>query len=137
MRIYTVHIRRGGLDPDRDIVLVKEGFSWSAALCAPVWAMWQGMWVTAIVALLVFGGVFFVVASFGLSSSATMWLLAGVAGILGFLATDLRLSSLRRSGFVFHDVVAAPNSDGAAYRFFERNPVLADDIADTLGSSQS
>ena len=30
MRLYSVHLRRHGLDPDRDIVLVKEGFSWPA-----------------------------------------------------------------------------------------------------------
>ncbi|MBI2584926.1 MAG: DUF2628 domain-containing protein, partial [Rhodospirillales bacterium] len=32
MRLYSVHLRRHGLDPDRDLVLVKEGFSWPAFL---------------------------------------------------------------------------------------------------------
>ncbi|MBI4365233.1 MAG: DUF2628 domain-containing protein, partial [Deltaproteobacteria bacterium] len=49
MRLYSVHLRRHGLDPDRDLVLVKEGFSWPAFLLSFLWALWQRLWLAAAV----------------------------------------------------------------------------------------
>ena len=47
MRLYSVHLRRHGLDPDRDIVLVKEGFSWPALLFSFLWALRHQLWLAA------------------------------------------------------------------------------------------
>ena len=45
MKIYTVHRRHGGGDPDRNLVLVKEGFCWPAFLFGGFWALWHRMWL--------------------------------------------------------------------------------------------
>ena len=133
MRIYSVHIRRGGLDPDRDIVLVKEGFSWSAALFAPAWALWRGLWASAAVMLLSLGGLIALATGLGGAGMAMGWVLVGFSSVVGFLANDLYRGSLERRGFVLQDIVAAPNRDGAEYRFFDRNPAIAADVAGAAG----
>ena len=48
MKVYTVHLRRHGLDLERDIVLVCEGFSWPAFILSLVWALWNRMWWVAL-----------------------------------------------------------------------------------------
>ena len=48
MRVYTVHLRRHGLMPERDLVLVREGFSWWAFLFTSLWALWHRMWWEAL-----------------------------------------------------------------------------------------
>ena len=133
MRIYSVHIRRGGLDPERDIVLVKEGFSWPAALFSPVWGLWYGLWVPAGVMALAIGGLMAAAAGLGLGPDATGLLWSGLAVVIGYLANDLRCASLERRGFVLHDIVAAPNRETAEHRFFDRHPALAADVADMAG----
>jgi len=134
MRIYSAHIRRGGLDPERDIVLVKEGFSWPAALFAPAWALWHGLWVPAAIMFVSIGGLMAAAKGFGIGSDAAGLLLAGAATVIGFLANDLCRASLERRGFVMHDIVAAPSRESAEYRFFDRNPALAADIAASVGT---
>ncbi len=134
MRIYSVHIRRGGLDPDRDIVLVKEGFSWPAALFAPLWALWRGLWASAVVILLSIGGVIALTTGLGMGSITAGWVLIGFMVVTGFLANDLCRGSLARRGFVLLDIVAAPNRDGAEHRFFDRNPAIATDVANEVGA---
>ena len=47
MNVYTVHLRRHGLDPDRDLLVVKEGFSWPAFFLSFLWALWHRLWVPA------------------------------------------------------------------------------------------
>ena len=47
MNTYTVHLRRHGLDPERDVVLVKEGFSWPAFFLSFLWALWHQLWLAA------------------------------------------------------------------------------------------
>jgi len=125
MRIYSVHIRRDGLDPDRDIVLVKEGFSWPAALFAPLWALWSELWIVATGMVLFIAGGAAIVVSLGFGSVASTWLSVGLAVLVGFLANDLLRDALERRGFVLRDVVVAANKDSAAFRFFDRNPELA------------
>ncbi len=129
MRIYSVHIRRGGLDPERDIVLVKEGFSWPAALFVPVWAAWHGLWAAAAIMLVSMSGLMAVATGLGVGSGSEGLLLAGTATVIGFLANDLFRASLEWRGFVMLDIVAAPNREAAEFRFFDRNPALAADIA--------
>ncbi|HAD86887.1 MAG TPA: DUF2628 domain-containing protein, partial [Rhodospirillaceae bacterium] len=60
MRVFTVHIRRHALDPDKDVRLIKEGFSWPAFLFSFLWALWNRMWWTAL-------GLFVIVSGVGLA----------------------------------------------------------------------
>ena len=100
MRVFTVHIRRHGLDPEKDVRLVKEGFSWPAFLFTFLWALWHRMWWTAL-------GLFVVVTGVGLaveylladSAAGAAVLLALYAGV-GYLGNDLLRRHLDARGFV-------------------------------------
>lgn len=133
MRVYSAHIRRGGLDPDRDIVLLKEGFCWPAALFAPAWGLWHGLWMTAIIWGAVVIAPVIAVTAFHLDHGFVGWLVFGAGLIAGFVGNDLRRAALTRNGFAFEDVVAGEDRFVAEYRFFERHPALAADIADLTG----
>ncbi len=102
MRIYTVYERRGpaGATADRDIELVKEGFSWPGFWFAGLWALYHGLWL----ALAAYAAVIAVVVAAidGLGLSPALLVLAIVAAmlVLGMLGNDIRRWSLRRRGAV-------------------------------------
>jgi hypothetical protein len=132
MRQYTVHVRRHGLDPDRDLVLVKEGFSWAAFLLPLPFALWHRLWPTALAvtgAYLALAGLEWVLAADPVSAGAAT---AGLSAIVGFVANDARRRSLDRRGFAFAGVVAGETVDAAFRRFLDGAPGLAAEIADGL-----
>ncbi len=131
MRVYTVHLRRHGLIPDQDLVLVREGFSFWAFLFTFVWALWHCMWWTAL-------GLFIVMMAAGLGAETLLGSGLGsfavtlaLALAIGYLAGDLRCRDLQARGFAEVGVVAAPDADAALFRFLDQQPALARDI---LGS---
>ena len=128
MRHYTVHLRRHGLDPDRDLVLVKEGFSWPAFFFSMLWALWLRLWLVAGLFLLVQAALSLVLAVWRPDPVSAAAVSAGAALILAFAANDLRRWTLGRRGFVETSVVAADNRDGAERRFLDGEPALAADL---------
>ncbi len=128
MRMYSVHLRRHGLDPDRDVRLVKEGFSWPAFFLAFLWALWHRLWLEA-------GVIFALNAAIGLAAlEIPLDLLSqgalslGLAAIVGYLANDLRCRKLAKQGFVLAGVASGENSDTALARFLDDEPALAADL---------
>jgi len=125
MKVYTVHLRREGLDPERDIVLVKEGFSWPAFLLTGFWALWNGLWVAAavmIAASVVLGGA---ASALGAGDVTAGLLGIGLSAIIGFVANDLRRDRLQRDGFADAGVVCGPDSDAALLRYLSNQTVTA------------
>lgn len=128
MKMYTVHLRRHGLDPDRDVVLVKEGFSWPAFFLSILWALWHRLWLAAaliIAANIVLGlGIHFL-----RPDPLTQAVVAlGVAAIIGYLANDFRQEKLARSGFAVDGVVSGFNREHALRRYLDLAPALAADF---------
>ena len=122
MRFYTVHLRRHGLDPDRDLVLVEEGFCWPAFLFSVVWALWYRLWLVALILVLAIVAIFVLVVTVAGPASA------GLALVIGFVANDLRRWTLKRRGFVETGVVTGRDRDAAERRFLEGDPRLAADL---------
>jgi len=128
MRIYTIHLRRHGLDPEKDVVVLKDGFSWPAFLFGAPWALWHRMWWAAlalIVGAAVTSGLGTLVFSDPLSPTVLASALALLAGLLGH---DLRVWTLERQGFVLSAVVSADGSDHALQRYLDDNAELAYEI---------
>ena len=125
MRVYTVHLRHLGLDPDRDIVLVKEGFSWPAFVLTFLWALWHRLWwaAAALFAAGVIGGLLDATApDIGIDA---YW--GGIGTVLvsvmaGLFGNDALRWGLARRGFETRAVVAARDRDAALHRFLERDP---------------
>ena len=99
MRVYTVHYRPLSTAPDRDAVLVKEGFCWPAFL-----------------AVLVVAGA--ALAPLGPFADAVALALAAFAGAE---ANDWRRAWLARRGYA-EQVVAAANRSAALRRFVDLSP---------------
>lgn len=128
MRIYSVYIRRHGLDPERDIALVKEGFSWPAFAFAALWALWHRHWLWAVGLFLIplaFGAL---AGGLGLNPAGQATLTIGWSILVGLFANDLRCWILERQGFVEAGVAAGKNDDGALLDF------LSDDRSRIEGS---
>jgi hypothetical protein len=129
MRVYTVHLRRQGLDPDRDIMLVKEGFCWPALLFSVLWALWCRLWWVAAGFWVIEVALSGAVALLGLDPLSEVAISVGFAAIVGFVANDLKRWTLRRQGFVEVAVVIADGRDAAERRFYDHNPQLAAELA--------
>ena len=128
MRLYTVHLRRHGLDPDRDLAAVKEGFCWPAFFFSILWALWNGLWLVGLVLLAAQAVVGGAVALLGLDPLSQAAVSLGLALIIGMLANDLRRWTLSRRGFDEAAVVAGGDADAALGRFLEDAPELAADL---------
>ena len=129
MRVYTVHLRRHGLDPDRDVAVVPEGFSWGAFLFGFLWALWHRMWWTAL-GLFVISAAAELVAELLLADPLAQGAVGlGVALAIGYVAQDLRRRHLTARGFAEAGVVTGRDGEEALFRYLEGDPALARDLA--------
>lgn len=128
MRLYSVHLRRHGLDPDRDLVLVKEGFSWPAFLLSFLWALAHRLWLAAAVIAAAHVVLSIAVILLGADPVSEIALSLGLGLIVGFVANDLRRRKLARQGFAFAGVVVADDADSALRRYLDGEQALAHDL---------
>ena len=102
--------------PGRAPALVREGWSWGAALFGPFWLAGQRAWWPAVgwaVLWVVLGAV-------------GSWILAvALAWIAGLVGWDLVRWSLGRRGYVLAHVVAGRNGDAALARLLAAREDLA------------
>jgi len=127
-RIFTIHLRRHGLDPARDIVLLAESFSWPAFIFTGLWALWHRMWWVALGLIAGVGAL-----NFFASRLFTDPVSAGVIGfgfalLAGILGHDLRRWTLERQGFELSGLVAASDQDEALLKYLDGDDVLSDEI---------
>jgi hypothetical protein len=99
-------------------VLVREGFSWGAALFGPFWLLAHRAWIAGVLVLCLWVGVALVPPPLrGVLELALAWL-------LGLCGRDLLRWSLARRGYLLAHVVAARNRDDALARLLDRRPDL-------------
>ncbi len=128
MRIYTVHIRKAGVDSEKDFQLVREGFSWTAFFFGPIWALWYGLWKEALVigGVAIFLSIAFAIMGMGADGQIMAWI--GFAAIVGYLADDLKRCALSRDGMESSAVISGKNEDDAARRFLDIHPDLVREL---------
>ena len=117
MRTYSVHIRRHGLDLDRDFALVKEGFSWPAFVFNIFWALWYRHWLAAIAFFAIPLAIAIVTKFIGLAPTGQTVLSLGWLVIVGMTANDVRRYYLDRGGFFEHGIAVGKNTDDALYNY--------------------
>ncbi len=114
MIVYTSHVKPNALP-----VLVREGFSWGAAIFGWIWLLCVGAWIPA---LLVLAGA---IATFALAaplhSPAPMVALFLIQGLFG---RDLVRWSLGLRGYANAGPVAAATHDAALLRLLSERPDL-------------
>ncbi len=131
MKIYTVHSRthaRPGVDLDRNLVLVKEGFCWPAFFFGALWALWKRLWLAA---LAIFTAEAPVVSLTGLLGAGPEFRLAAALGLglmVGYIGDDLRRWTLGRRGFKETGVVGGNDLAEAEMNALGEYPALAEQL---------
>lgn len=124
MRVYTAHYRPTAAPPDREIVLVKEGFCWPALAFSALWALWHRMWIEAAAFVGASLAVELIVEFIGLAPLGISAAGLGLSVLVGYVANDLRRSSLERRGFRMAGIVAGRDHDTALARLVDARPEL-------------
>ena len=125
MQVYTVHMRRHGLDPLKDIVFVREGFSWTVFAFTFLWAAYHRLWLAMIAAFVLVLVMGLGLPALGVSELMTAIIQTAFAAVAGYVANDVRRYFLNRDGFAHMDVVVARDQTSAEQRYFDLNPAMA------------
>ncbi|MFC1674129.1 DUF2628 domain-containing protein [Pseudomonadota bacterium] len=122
MSVYSVHIRESGNRPD--MALVKDGFSWPAAVFGFVWAFVVGAWELGI-ALVIFQTAMGALIGLAFEDPAAQGVAQiGLAILIGLVANELRRLSLEWRGLREAGTVVADSRDSAERRYLDANPFL-------------
>jgi hypothetical protein len=121
MKFYTVHLRR-----DEEPVLIREGFSWGAAIFGPLWLFVHGAWVAGFLVLVVD-------ALIGLVDQLIPGPLGVIGGfmsawVLGLFGQDLRRWNLGLNGHTEPHVIVARDIASAEARLLGARPELMERI---------
>ena len=120
MLAYTVHRRPAPPSADPDVVLIKEGFCWSAFALPPVWMLWHRQWLAMAVYLL--GAAAIAAAATFMDEIGQAILALGYHVLIGFSANDWRRGRLARQGYRLTDIVLAAGLDEAETKLFHDDP---------------
>jgi hypothetical protein len=127
MAIYTVHcppVSKAATAEDKSridkIIFLRDGFCFPAFFFGPLWLLWRGAWVMAMLWLLVAIGWIFVSLKLGVPSEAVLSLSLVFAAWFGFEATHLFALILERRGYVARDLVVSDSDEEAEEVFFSR-----------------
>ncbi|MCL4766113.1 MAG: DUF2628 domain-containing protein [Hyphomicrobiaceae bacterium] len=123
MQAYTVHEApnrpANRLKRAERLVFVREGFSWMAALFAPLWMLWHRMWLVLLLYVVAVAALDAALLEAGVS---TQWVALGTLAVhlaLGFEAGALRRWKLDRRGWRTLGVVTGHSESDCERRFFQ------------------
>ena len=122
MRVYTVHLQRYAPSPDRNAVVVCEGFSWPAFLFGPLWAAAHRLWFAALGLAAAHALILLVAGAIRLDPVGTAAVVGGVAIVTGLCGNDWRRAALAARGWQLAGLAAAADRDAALRRFVDLHP---------------
>ena len=120
MRIWTVHQRPAMTGKPARTVMVREGFSWLAALFPLFWFLAKRLWIAA--------ALYFALATllgFVLPAGISPWAMIALQILTGFEARNLQRWTLERRGFRLMGVVQGRDEEGAVLNLADRRADLA------------
>jgi hypothetical protein len=122
LKLYTVHERAAPAGADPDVVLVREGFSWLAAIFGLLWLLAHRLWLASAlylaIALLLAGAD----EMLGLRDAVGAVLGLALAVLTGYLGPEAQRWSLARSGYGLIGVIGGENRDAAEHKLFAAWP---------------
>jgi hypothetical protein len=119
VKTYSVQTLPWSAASDSEAVLIAEGFNWFALIFGPFWALWHGMWRTAIVLVVIGAALGGLGALIGVMPDVVSVFEVLVQIGLGLWGNDLRRAALsRQRGYVERAVVCGRNQAEAEQRYF-------------------
>jgi hypothetical protein len=117
---YTVHLApsKPGRDSDTAIQFVPDAFAPVAFVVPWAWFLWNRMWLTFLVYLVVMTAAFVALAWSGFPPPLRMAITFAISLLVGLEATNLKRRSLRWRGFHEVGVIVAANREEAERRYF-------------------
>lgn len=116
MNIYSVYADSS--KKDKELILIKQGFSFIAGFFNFFWAIYHKMWSIAI---------FLLVISFFFSSSASYIAYCfnlAILFIFGFFASEIQEYYAIKEGYNLSDIILATSEEEAEVKYFERTENL-------------
>ena len=101
------------------IVLIKDGFSWLAALFAPLWLLVHRLWWALLSYVLLSGALQLGQKAAGLDENTTGLVMLAVNLLIGFEADTLRRWALDRKGWRMLGTVSGRTFEECERRFFD------------------
>lgn len=104
-------------NPDR-VAFIPEDFAWGALVFTFLWALWQRMWVVAVVILAAFAGLAVLVKLEAFDGAFAALLYVAGAILFGFEARSLKKKALERAGFRRTGLIQASRREAAELAYF-------------------
>lgn len=117
-KVYTVHTRSWSPASDGDAVFIKEGFCWPGFVFGPLWALWFGMWRTAVFLFLLSVVISGVVVVAGMIDGAELAVTLALQAMVGLWGNDWRRYVLSRRDFAERGVVSGRKLADAEHHYF-------------------
>lgn len=122
MVIFNVHeppnVSANRIESAEQLVFVKDGFAWLAALVPPLWLLWKRMWLEFAIYAVATGLLVWLLTSAGATNLSNALLLI-IQIVFGFEAGALYSASLERRGWRLVGTVSGRNAEDAERRFLE------------------
>jgi len=113
MNIYSVYTDT--TKKKRDLLLIKQGFSFFASILNFAWALYHKMWLIAALAVIAS-----VIANPAQPTYVVYAMNVSTLLIFGFFASDMREYYANKKGFKLCDIVLAHNEEEAEVRYHMR-----------------
>ena len=123
IRTYTVHEPIDGprdrLERGEQLVFVRDGFSWGAALLTPFWMLAHRLWLALLAYLAILICLEVILRLSGAPQQAATWAIVALHLLIGFEGDAIRRWTLRRRGYALVGSVSGRSRDECERRFFE------------------
>jgi hypothetical protein len=123
LRVYTVH---EPADPPADRIdraealrFVREGFTWTAALFAPLWMIARGLWLALAIYVVGVTALSLLALAIGLSDEICAVLFLAVHVLIGFEADQIERWTLARKGWQMIGSITGENAVDCERRFLD------------------
>jgi hypothetical protein len=123
LRVYTVH---ESADPPADrtdraeeLRFIKDGFSWSAAIFAPLWMLLRGLWLALLIYIAAMAALRFGLRAVGIGDQISSLVFFAVHILIGFEADTIERWTLARRGWRMIGSVTGRDAIECERRFFD------------------
>ncbi len=145
LSVFTVHEEPNPaadrIDRAERLAFLRDGFSWSAALWAPVWLLQRRLWVPLAVYAAAVAAIALVFELFDVGGEALALAIAVLHLIIGYESYQLERWSYEARGFTLAGTVTGRSKSECERRFFETwlpsQPVISAPARATAGTPSS